>query len=327
MRFRTLKATLLAGVFAVAAAPAAIAQQAAQSPAGEAETAMPLQQPDNSWITMSGTVMSPTRDAFLLDYGAGQIIVEMDTWEGWAEAMNLTEGNKVTVIGRVDNDLLESATIEASAVVDEMNGQHYFADAADEEDMADWFATHAAAEGQTTMRGIVKKVNAEANEFMLDNGVFEVKVATENLDENPLDATGATQIKDGDIVSVSGIVENDLFEQRELQAMTVALLTPDNVVLEQSAQSNLTTRTASVVAGAPRAESEDWTEAEAANRQQADNKQSDRSVDVAANSAAEVNATLPAEVEAASSEEGYTTEDLAKAQLAAIRSAPPLNPS
>lgn len=327
MRFRTLKATLLAGVFAAAAAPAAIAQQAAQPQAGQTETAMPLNQADNSWITMSGKVMSPTRDAFLLDYGVGQIIVEMDTWEGWAEAMNLTEGNKVTVIGRVDNDLLESATIEASAVVDEVNGQHYFADAADEEDMAGWFATHAAAEGQTTMRGIVKQVNAESDEFMLDNGVFEVKVATGNLDEDPLDANGATQIKNGDIVSVSGIVENDLFEQRELQAITVALLTPDNVVLEQSAQNNLTTRTASVVAGAPRAENEDWTGADASTTQYADNKQSDQSVGVATTAETDVRATLPAEVEAASSQVGYTTEDLAKAQLAAIRSAPPLNPS
>ncbi len=324
MRFRTLKTTLLAGVFAAAAAPAAIAQQAAQAPAAE-QAAMPFEKPDNSWITMSGKVMSPTMDAFLLDYGSGQIIVEMDTWEGWVEAMNLTEGNEVTVIGRVDNDLLETATIEASAVVDEVNGQHYFADAADEEDMADWFATHAAAEGQTTMRGIVKMVNAEANEFMLDNGVFEVKVATENLDENPLDAEGNTRIKDGDIVSVSGIVENDLFEQRELQAMTVALLTPDNVVLEQSAETNLTTRTASVVAGAPRAENEDWTEAE--GEQHADNKQSTQSVGLTATGQVDVNATLPAEVEEVTSKEGYTTEDLAKAQLAALRTAPPLNPS
>lgn len=336
MTFRTLKTTLLAGVFAAAAAPAALAQQA--NPAPATETAMPFAKPDQSWINISGTVMSPTQNTFLLDYGGGQIIVEMDNWNGWVEAMNLGEGHQVTVVGRIDNDILETASIEASAVVDDVSGQHFFASAADEEDLTDWFATQAAASGQTTMRGVVQTINAEEGEFVIDNGVFEVQVDTGKLKENPLEAGGATRIKQGDIVTVSGTVESDLFEARELQAMTVNLLTPDNVQLETSAQLGAQDQQRLAIAGAPPGQGEAWED----GRQEASPKtyagvnaeihadqtaQQAQSTETATTASADVMATLPEEVQAASAEEGYTTEDLAKAQLAAIQSAPPLNPS
>lgn len=38
----------------------------------------PLDDPDNSWISIRGTVVAPTANSFILDYGEGMITVEMD---------------------------------------------------------------------------------------------------------------------------------------------------------------------------------------------------------------------------------------------------------
>ncbi len=341
MTFSTLRTTLMAGVFAAAATPLAIAQQVAPPAAENAAAPMPFAQPDNSWITISGTVMSPTEQTFLLDYGGGQIIVEMDDWNGWSEAMNLTEGHEVTVTGRVDDDLLETASIEASAVIDRVTDQHFFASEADEEDLVDWFATESAAAGQTTMRGAVKSVSVEEGEFILDNGVFEVQVDIGKLDANPLDADGALQISAGDIVTVSGVVEKDLFEAREIQAKAINVLTPDKIRLETSAglrpdAAPAPQQLADNVPGAPPAQGEAWSEGRNkapphayTGAAVAESTQVARVETSASVTATEVDTSvmLPAEVEMAAEKDGYTTEDLAKAQLAALRSAPPLNPS
>lgn len=315
MKLRNFKITLMSSALAFAAAPVAIAQQVSAEAQVDVEQAMPLDLPDHSWITMQGTVMSPTADTFLLDYASGQIIVELDDWGSAGEAMNLSEGDKVTVTGRIDKDLLETATIEASAVVNDATGQHYFANAADEEDLTEWFAARAAAEGQTMLRGAVKTVNAEMDGFVLDNGAFQVEVDVSELADNPLDMTGTPKVKEGDIVTVSGDVESDLFKMRELQARTIVLMTPDNVELETTASVQQQTQVASVN-GAPSAQGETWA---------SDDKPAEASATASATVAA--NGDLPEEVEMAAEKEGYTTEDLAKAQLAALRAAPPLNPS
>lgn len=39
----------------------------------------PTEQPDESWISLAGTVTSTTPDSFRLDYGDGMITVEMET--------------------------------------------------------------------------------------------------------------------------------------------------------------------------------------------------------------------------------------------------------
>lgn len=305
MTFRTFKIALMASVFVGATAPAALAQQTDADAKVKAEHAMPYNMADNTWITMSGTVSSPTESTFLLNYGANQIIVELDSWESQGAAMELAEGHEVTVTGRIDNDLLETATIEASAVVDDQTGEHYFANAADEEDLTEWFAARAAAEGATTLRGAVKMVNAEQDGFLLDNGVIEVKVDVSELDDNPLDMIGTPQIKEGDIVTVSGDVEKDLFKERELQARTLVLMTPHDVKLERSAGVKSDTQ---VAGSAPQNDEE-------------------AAFAVTAAGGVAINEELPEEVQMATEKEGYTTEDLAKAELAALRSAPPLNPS
>ena len=61
-------------VAAVVAALAFAVSAHADSSKGEKS---PYMQPDDTWISLSGTVTSVSRDSFTLDYGKGVVTVEM----------------------------------------------------------------------------------------------------------------------------------------------------------------------------------------------------------------------------------------------------------
>lgn len=326
MILRTLKSKLLASALVAAAAPFAFAQETPPTTTPDAELQMPQGLTDNAWISLSGTVKSPTEQTFLLDYGASQIIVEVDDADGFAKAMALKEGSEVTVTGRVDKDVLETATIEASAVVEKVSGEHYFASPIDEEDLTTWFETSSAEAGDATMRGVVKNVNAEEGEFVLDNGAFEVQVDTGKLASNPFSSETSNPIAEGDLVTVSGYTETDLFESREFQATTLVVVAAQPDAIEKTAEIlNEGVHHASVEKTLIAiAEGDQPGHAEKLDDEAAEQTSTAQAV---AEGALKIEAELPAEVEAVSAKAGYTTEDLAKAQLAAIQSAGPLNPS
>jgi uncharacterized protein YdeI (BOF family) len=73
----------------------------------------PYTKPDESWINLSGTVVSSTLDQLTLDYGTGLITVEMDDWDWYNEASLIRPGEEVTVYGRIDDSFYASRTIEA----------------------------------------------------------------------------------------------------------------------------------------------------------------------------------------------------------------------
>ena len=73
--------------------------------AGPAAAQEPYSKADDSWISISGTVAAPTADSFMLDYGDGVITVEMDDWDTYGDAYGLLDGDKVTVYGKIDDDL------------------------------------------------------------------------------------------------------------------------------------------------------------------------------------------------------------------------------
>ena len=58
---------------------------------------------------------SPTADDFVLDYGSGTILVEMDDWDSYGDAYGLMDGDRVTVFGRIDDDFFEVAKVEEKA--------------------------------------------------------------------------------------------------------------------------------------------------------------------------------------------------------------------
>lgn len=184
----------------------------------------PYAKADDTWITISGTVDSVRRDNFTLDYGDGLVIVEMDDGDRDADAYKLLAGDKVTVTGRVDDDLFENTKIEASSVFVENLNTTFYASAVDEETTERLLAavTVPVVVSNTVVQGTVTDV--DTNEFTVDAGVRQIRVDVTEMPYNPLDDEGYQRISAGDRVRVQGSMTSNLIEGRELEADSVVKL-------------------------------------------------------------------------------------------------------
>lgn len=190
----------------------------------QADETNPYTMADNTWITLSGEVESVNRDSFMLDYGDGYILVEMDDGDRDADAYKLLKGDKVTVSGQIDDDFFETTKIEASSVYVENIGTTFFASSVDEETSEGLVATVAVpvVVAETVVQGTVTDV--DAHEFTVDAGLENLRVDVNDMPYDPLDDEGYQKINVGDRVRVSGDMDSDLFEGRELVADTVIKL-------------------------------------------------------------------------------------------------------
>lgn len=180
----------------------------------------PYTQPDESWISIDGSVEAVVADAFTLDFGEGLITVEMDDGDRDADGYKLMTGDRVTVTGRVDDDLFEVATIEAGSVYVEGLGTYFYASSADEEDR--FVTIDPVTPSEMVLQGTVTAVSDE--EFTLSSGLTEITVEVEEMEYNPLDDEGYQKIEMGDYVSVSGEIDFDFIEGREFVAHSVTTL-------------------------------------------------------------------------------------------------------
>lgn len=184
----------------------------------------PEAMPDDSWISLSGTVTTALPESFTLDYGEGTILVEMDEpWDWYDEDYEVLPGDEVTVYGEVDDDLYEKATIEASSVYVHDLNTFFYASSIDEEDAlyaTSFYNVYDATD--LTLRGTVTSVNGR--EFTIDTGLQQMTVDTDEMAYNPMDDQGYQQIDVGDRVSVNGWIDLDVFEKRELKADWIVTL-------------------------------------------------------------------------------------------------------
>lgn len=183
----------------------------------------PYTQYDDSYISLSGTVVSAVDDSFSLDYGEGIVTVEMDDWDWYSEGYKILEGDEVTVYGYVDDDLYETTKVEASSVyVDNLN-TYFYASGTDEETIdaisTTWY------DYDYTITGTVTSVSGR--EFTIDSGIQELTVDTWQLGYNPMDNQGYISIDEGDRVTVYGEMDLDIFENNELLAEAVIELMED----------------------------------------------------------------------------------------------------
>ena len=184
----------------------------------------PMAQPDDTWISLTGTVTSTTADSFIMDYGDGLITVEMDDWDNFGDAYPLADGDQVTVYGEVDKAFYEMTTIEAGSVyVDDLN-TYVYASAADEEDYGEWVVDVDAVVGDLIYIGTVETVIPDAETFTIDTGATELTVDTSALRYNPLDEEGFQQIEVGDRVSVEAEIDADFFGDQDLLAESIVTL-------------------------------------------------------------------------------------------------------
>lgn len=180
--------------------------------------------PDGSWISLSGIATEAGIENFELDYGEGQVVVEMDTlgWEAYEADPLLFEGHEVTVYGRVDDDLFDKATIEAGSVYDHTLHTYFYADAVDEE--SGLFTTVYVDDNfdDVTLRGTVSEV--DGREFTIDHGILETTVDTSYLGYNPMDDSGFQKIEVGDRVKVGGELDLNVIENQEVNADWIVTL-------------------------------------------------------------------------------------------------------
>jgi uncharacterized protein YdeI (BOF family) len=201
---------------------AAIGVVALASGTALAET-NPYTQPDDTWISISGTVQSVTRDAFTLDYGESAVTVEMDDGDRDADAYKLLEGDKVSVYGKIDDDFFEATTIEASRVYVEKLGTYFYASAVDEEEVDSYvYLQTPVVVADTVLQGTVTEVDGD--EFTLATGDRVITVEVEDMPYDPLDDRGYQKVRAGDRVSVRGEMDYDLFEGREFVAESIVTL-------------------------------------------------------------------------------------------------------
>tara|TARA_R110000823_G_scaffold139607_8_gene269587 strand:- start:12989 stop:13615 length:627 start_codon:yes stop_codon:yes gene_type:complete len=183
--------------------------------------ANPYLQPDESWISISGEVSQVNQDSFMLDYGDGFVTVEMDDGDRDADAYVLTKGDKVTVSGRVDDDFFETTSIEASAVYVDSINTYFYASSADEEDEFVTIEAPVMTYGSSVV-GTVTSVGED--EFTINAGLRRVEVQLGEMIYDPLDDEGYQRIEEGDIVRVTGNLDENLFGSQEIEADTVTTL-------------------------------------------------------------------------------------------------------
>lgn len=177
---------------------------------------------DDSWISINGEVTSVTADAFELDYGDGQITVEMDDGDRDADGYKLMLGDEVRVSGMIDDDFYDLTTIEASSVYVKNIDTYFYASAMDEEDIG--YSIISPSVTDTVVQGTITNVDANGEQFTLDSGLQELTVEVDELTYNPLDDEGFQQLDVGDRVSVQGSINHDFFEGRVFEANYVTTL-------------------------------------------------------------------------------------------------------
>ncbi|MFW5815309.1 MAG: DUF5666 domain-containing protein [Wenzhouxiangella sp.] len=184
----------------------------------------PREQPDESWISLAGTVTSTTPDSFRLDYGDGMITVEMDDWDAFGDAWPLMDGDRVTVYGKVDQNLFANTTIEAGSVYVEGLNTFFYASPDDEEEYGAWVVNVDAVPGDLIYIGTVESVDPTTKTFTIDTGEMELSVDTSALPYDPLDDEGFQQIDVGDRVSIDAVIDADFIGDQDLLAQSVVTL-------------------------------------------------------------------------------------------------------
>lgn len=187
----------------------------------------PYEKADDSYISLSGTVVTSDADSFILDYGEGLITVEMDDWDWYGDAYGILADDDVTVYGYVDDDFFETTTIEASSVWVEDLNTYFYASGADEEGAAEGYpyVTTVWYDYDYTVTGKVTSVTGR--EFTVDTGNRKISVDTWQLGYNPLDDQGFLKIEKGDRVTVYGDLDLSVFDERELSAEAIVKLQDD----------------------------------------------------------------------------------------------------
>lgn len=183
---------------------------------------------EDTSITLSGAVVEAREDEFDLLVGGQTVTVEVEDEIRDGGAYTLAPGDRVTATGRVDDDLFEGRELKASALHIDKLGTTFIID----EEYADKYGMNFGKDiGDYAMvAGHVTTVRPDDGEFRIHAGLGDFTVEVDQLAENPLDDEGYMRIRIGDAVRVTGVVDDDWFEGREIVATSISVVRAGIVV-------------------------------------------------------------------------------------------------
>lgn len=177
---------------------------------------------DETSITVSGTIVNADEDEFDLLVGDETLTVEIEDDIRDGGAYTLSDGDRITVTGSVDDDLFEGKELEATAIYIEKIGTTFIVD-------DDYAGDHGMVAGRNLgeyveLTGTVTEVDGDDEEFRVRGDLGSFTVEVDELDNDPFDDDDYLQIRVGDTVRVVGEIDDDWLEGREIEANSVNVI-------------------------------------------------------------------------------------------------------
>lgn len=184
---------------------------------------------ESSWATFSGEVVAVNDSSFLVDYGKGKVEAMVKHWKWFGADAAELRGLKVRVSGQMMEGGAEPAMKLLGIYLPEHHSYH-FSKVVDAGALAAgssiWQPNDTVLDvGSLVVVGIVLSIDEP--KFVINTGQRKIEVDAGKLQHNPLDQVGKQQIKVGDQVMVTAVMDDDYFKLAKLEAGRVTSLVPN----------------------------------------------------------------------------------------------------
>ena len=180
-----------------------------------AQKLSPYQLKDRADIKLTGRVTEAFTNTFTLDYGKGSITVEVDDYDSYEEGYNIEKGDQVIVTGKIDADLGQERTIEASEVYIPAVDLRIEACSHDEEDHRVEVFTQRLSNGtEVELRGVIKNIESGVCTIQSSKGELEVRLS--DLRQQKVETLVL-----GQAIKVSGVYKKRLLRNDMILAQVV----------------------------------------------------------------------------------------------------------
>lgn len=176
----------------------------------------------DTWITLTGEVSAVDSKFFTLDYGDGNIFVELRDTDLDSNAYAKMKGEEVMVTARLDDGMFSSERLVAQSVIVDGMDTVYLAESVNQASADLYLSTASNIEfddEEMVLVGTVKSIGKEA--LQIDVGDTTVTVELDELVDAPVDADGYLTLMKGERVRITGELEDDFFNRFTVEADTL----------------------------------------------------------------------------------------------------------
>lgn len=176
----------------------------------------------DTWITLTGEVSAVDSKFSTLDYGDGNIFVELRDTDLDSNAYAKMKGEEVMVTARLDDGMFSSERLVAQSVIVDGMDTVYLAESVNQASADLYLSTASNIEfddEEMVLVGTVKSIGKEA--LQIDVGDTTVTVELDELEDAPVDADGYLTLMKGERVRITGELEDDFFNRFTVEADTL----------------------------------------------------------------------------------------------------------